>query len=158
MGFVLRCEHFCVEDEVVCTVVLGSVVIESGWEEDVVGLLVGWHSCVPSVRGPKLLVVDEVSDLWAGLASATVQGSPLVVTPVDLDWQHNLIQGVSYKSFYGVEAYGVVGFLRLRMESARTAKVMGKFPAMNAVNMNLFFFVRWGECLRRLISFWVEIG
>ena len=55
----------------------------------------------------------------------------------DLDWLHNLIRGISYKKFYGVEAYGMMDFFRLSMESARTAKVMEKFSGLNAVIMNL---------------------
>ena len=58
----------CVEQEDVQSEVLGSVVgLE--WQEDVAGLLAGSHSRVPSVKGPEVLMVDEVSDLPAGLAS-----------------------------------------------------------------------------------------
>ena len=58
----------CVEDEDVRTVVLGSVVVESGWEEHVAGLVAGCHSCVPAVKDPEVLVVEEVGNLSAALA------------------------------------------------------------------------------------------
>ena len=90
------------------------------------------------MEGQDVLVVDEVGELSVGLASAIVLDSPVVVTPVDLDWLHILMRGVSYRNFYGVEAYGVVDFLRLKMESARTAEVMEKIPGLNAVNMDLY--------------------
>ena len=118
--------------------VLGSVVVGSEWQEDMAGLLAGWNSRVPSVKGPEVLMVDEVSDLPAGLASSTVQGSPVDGTRVDLDWLHNLIRGVSHQNFCGAEAYSVVDLLRLRMESARTVRVMEKFPGLNAVKMMLY--------------------
>ena len=82
-------------------------------------------------------MVDKLGELSVGLAAAIVLDSPVVVTPVDLEWLHNFMRGVSYKNFYEVEAYGVVEFLRLRKESARTVKVMEKFPGLNAVNMDL---------------------
>ena len=58
----------CVEEEDVRNVVLGSVVFDSGWEEHVVGLIAGCHSCVPAVKDPEVLVVDEVGNLSAGMA------------------------------------------------------------------------------------------
>ena len=75
-----------------------------------------------------------------------MQGSPVVVTRVDLNWLHNLILGVSQKNFDAVEAYNVVDFLRLRMESARrTFRVMEKFPWLSAVSIMVFdlMWVRW---------------
>ena len=126
-----------VEDEDIRTAVFGIVVVEPRWQEDVAGLLAGWHSCLPAVEGPEILLIDEVGDLCAGLASSIVQDSPVVVTPVDLDWLHNLIWGISENNFYGVKAYSVVDFLRLRMESARTARVMEKFPGLNEVKTML---------------------
>ena len=84
--------------------VLGSVVVDSGWGEDDAGLLAEWHSCVPSVKGPEVLVVDEVGELLTGLSSSIVQSSPVVVTRVDLDWLHNIIRGLSSNNFNGAVA------------------------------------------------------
>ena len=47
-------------------VVLGSVVVESGWEEDMAWLLAGWQSSVSAVKGTVFPVVVEVGDLSAG--------------------------------------------------------------------------------------------
>ena len=98
------------EEEDVRTVVLGSVVVASGWEEDVALPLAGWHSCVLSVKGPEKLVVEELS---AGKCNSIVQGSPVVDTRVELDWHQNLIWDISDNNLYDVEAYSVVEFLRL---------------------------------------------
>ena len=86
-----------IEDENVRTVVLGSVVVESSWEGDVAELLPGWQLCVPSVKGPEVLVVDEVHEISAGLASAIVQGSLAVVKPVGVICLHNPIRGGELK-------------------------------------------------------------
>ena len=45
----------CLEEEDVRIVVLGSVVVESGLEEDVAGLFAGWHFLVPAVKFQKCL-------------------------------------------------------------------------------------------------------
>ena len=128
----------CIEERNVRTVVLGSVAVGSGWERDVAWLLAGWHSCVPSVKGPEVFVVNVVGELSSRLSGSILQGSLVVVTRIHLDWLHDLIWGVSHNNFYGVEAYSAAGFLRLRMESARTAKAMENFLGMNAVNRVLY--------------------
>ena len=59
----------CVYEENVRTVVLGSVVMESGWEEDIAGLRADWHSSVLTVKGSTVMSIDEVCGLSVGLAS-----------------------------------------------------------------------------------------
>ena len=76
----------CIEEENVRTAVLGSVVFASVTEEDVAGLLAGWNSCIPSLKGPEVPVVDEVGELSARLSNSIAQSSPLVVTGMVLDW------------------------------------------------------------------------
>ena len=82
----------CIEEEVVRSVVLGSVVVESGWEKDMAVLLGGWHSSVPCVKGPEIMVGGEVDDLSVRLSSLINQDSPVVVTQMDADCLQNLIR------------------------------------------------------------------
>ena len=51
----------------------------------------------------------------------------------------------------------MLDFLQLRMESARTAKMMEKFSGLNVVNMNVLF-LAWDGWLRKLTLISVEIG
>ena len=52
----------CIEEEDIWTVMLGSVVVESGWEEGVAGLLSRWHWCVSSAKAQKYLLLIR----WVG--------------------------------------------------------------------------------------------
>ena len=116
------------------SVVLGCVLLESSWEEDVVTLLARWHSVVDSVCGPAVLVVDEVDSFATKLGAGIVQDDPVVVGRLDVACLHDVVRGVSHRFFYGVEPYSVVDYLKLRMGTARKAKVLEKFPGLSAVS------------------------
>ena len=124
----------CIDEGTVRKLVLGTVVVQTSWEEEVYQVLPNWHSCSNTINGPRRLVLDEVGPFSAVLGERVAAGIPLVVPERDLVCLHNLIRGVSYSNFFGVEPYGVVDYLRIRLKSGRNAKVLEKFPGWNAVS------------------------
>ena len=97
----------CIVEGTVRNIVVGTVVVETWWEEDVCQVPANSHSCSNTTNGPRALVFDDVGPFSAVLAQKVLGGIPLMVARMDLDWLHNLIRGVSYSHFFGVEPYGV---------------------------------------------------
>ena len=89
-----------------------------------------WRSCSNTINGPRASVVDEVRTFPAVLSRKVIGGILL-----DLDWLQNLVHGVSFSHFFGVESYGVVVYLRIRLEASRNAKFLEKFPGLNVVRV-----------------------
>ena len=97
----------CIEEGTVRIIVLGTVAFETSWEEDVSQVLTSWHACSNTINGPRVLVVDEIGPFSAVLSQKVVDGMPLVVPIMGVDWLRNYVRGVSYRHFSGVEPYGV---------------------------------------------------
>ena len=145
----------CIQEGTVRNIVLGTVVVETSWGENMCQVLVNWHSCFITIYGPRVLVVDEVRPLFEVLAQKVIGGIPLVVPRIDLDWLHNLVRGVSYSHFFGVELHGVVDYLQIQLESGRNAKILEKLPGLNAVSIKGVGVNCW-VILYRLRQYWKE--
>ena len=122
---------------------LWTVVVDTSWEENVCQVLANWNLCSNRINGPRTLVGDEVKPFSVVVAQKVVGGIALVVLRKDLDCLHNLIRGVSYSHFFGVELYGVVECLRIRLESEQKAKILEKFPGLNAVSSSCDVLIAW---------------
>ena len=60
-------------------------------------------------------------------------GGLVVVPGMYPDWLHILVREINYSHYFGVERYGCVNYLWIRLESGRNAKNLKKFFGFNAV-------------------------
>ena len=94
-------------------------------------VLANWHSFSNTINGHRVSVVDVVGPFPAFLSQKVVGGIPL-----DLDWLHNLVRGVSFSHLFEAQLYGVLVYFRIRLESGQNAKLLENFLGLNAVRIS----------------------
>ena len=136
----------CIDEGTVRNIVRGTVLFETSWEEDVCQVLANHLSWSNTINGPRACVVDNVRPFSAVLTQKVVGGILLILPRLNLDWLQNLIRGVNYRPFFGVELHGLVDYLRICLESGRKAKVLGMFPGFNAISIKCGVLTAWYNC------------
>ena len=119
-------------------------------------MLANWHSRCNTIKGTRVLTVDKVGHFSAVLAQKVLGGIPSVMFRMDLNRLQNLFRGVNYSLLFGVELYGVVDYLPISLGSGRIAKLLEKFPRVNAVSIKYNYVGLWLK-LYRLKQWWTEI-
>ena len=122
-GCATHVSMICTHQGTVRNIVLGTVVVETTWEEKVCQVLANWHSCSNTTNRPRAIILVEVGPFSVVLARKVVGGIPLVVPRIDLHWLHNLIHGGELQPLFGVKPYGVVDYLRIHLDSGRNEGV-----------------------------------